>query len=498
MPILNQDIFHLLKTLCDVFNKNQTRAYIVGGFIRDYFLNRENRDVDIAVKGSALEIAREVAIELTAKYVVLDKRNQVARVIINKGKKQIYLDFSSFSQSIKKDLSRRDFTVNSMAIKLANLDHGFKKIIDPYAGRNDLKRHIIKAINANVFKDDPSRLLRAVRFAHVLNFHIEPATEDHIRKDCNLISDVPGEKIREELLSILNMPNSYRAFCHMDNLKLLTLIIPELADLKGVEQPKEHYWDVFYHSLETVATIELLLRESKWRYNICHLLTYSSWTRDHIKHFNKRVSTSSSHKQLLKLSGLLHDIAKPTTKRIDEKGRIRFIGHANEGADIASGILRRLRFSKKEIKAVEILIQQHLRPAQLSNDRLPTRRAIYRFFRDTKGYGIDVLFLALADYLAARGANIELKNWKAVNSLCKYVVDEHLNQLCKSSVIKLVDGNDLLSTFKISPGPIIGRILAIIGEAHAAGEITTREAAIELAAKNIKQYHYKTHEKNTN
>jgi len=194
---------------------------------------------------------------------------------------------------------------------------------------------------------------------------------------------------------------------------------------------------------------------------------------------------------LLKLAALLHDIAKPQTKTIDEGGRMRFLGHANEGAAIAVNILERLRFSGKEVRLVEIMVRHHLRPGQMSHNELPSRRAIYRYFRDTGDAGIDILFLSLADHLATRGPQLNLDEWKEHAKLVEYVLSQRFQEETLVSPPKLIDGHDLINVFGMRPGPKIGELLEAVREAQAAGELITRQDALtyirnRLAAEGCK------------
>jgi len=270
---------------------------------------------------------------------------------------------------------------------------------------------------------------------------------------------------------------------------LLAGVITEMDGMKGVEQPKEHYWNVFDHSVETVATVEFMLRESQWKYGNSNLLAVTLWSDDISIYFDEEVSTGSNRRMLLKLAGLMHDVAKPLTKTIEKTGKMRFLGHAKEGAAIAAAILQRLRFSSREVRLVENLIYHHLRPAQMSNEDLPTSRAIYRYFRDTEGAGLDILFIALADYLATHGPNLDVVEWKQHNQLIKYIFTEHTKQQVKILPVKLIDGHDIMDILGLGPGPVIGELLAEVREAQAAGEVSTRAEAIALVRREIEKRH---------
>jgi poly(A) polymerase len=496
------------------------QGYIVGGFIRDWLLKRETNDIDIAVNGDAITIGRKVAKEIGGNFVLLDDVNNIARVVViedeHPGKTsqnpelrgaEWHFDLSPFTGDIESDLARRDFTINAMALELSQFvtastatktssrksaklgaERQFPlKLIDPFSGKDDLKNKIVRGVSEQIFEADAARLLRAVRLAAELDFTIEPETESLIHRYSQAITEVSGERVREELLRLIALPRAAYYLRYLDKLGLLLTLIPELAESKGVEQPTVHFWDVFEHSLQTVAAVEFLIRESDWEYGNDDMLSTAPWSDIIDSHLSQEVSSGSNHKVLLKLGGLFHDIAKPMTKSIDDTGRARFLGHSKEGASITANILERLRFSNREIRLVESLVYHHLRPAQMANEELPTQRAIYRYFRDTGEVGIDVLFLALADYLASRGPLASMEEWRKHCQLINYILAEHDKQQAKILPVELIDGHDIMDAFDLAPGPLIGKLLAMVNEAHASGELSTREEALALVRKELKR-----------
>ncbi len=511
--IKSSSLLALLAKISHLLAIQKKQGYIVGGFIRDWLLIRETNDIDIAVSSDAVTIARKVAEEVGGKFVLLDDVNNIARVVAIKGRQprrtsqnqesrgaEWHFDFSPFTGDIESDLARRDFTINAMAVELgqfvtnnttANMSPRKSassltkkqfplKLIDPFSGNEDLKDKMVRRVSEQIFEVDATRLLRAVRLAAELDFSIEPNTESLIRRYYQAITEVPGEKVREELLRLLTLSRTTYYLRYLDTLGLLLALIPELAEGKGVEQPTVHFWDVFEHSLQTVAALEFLIRESDWEYSNGDMLTTAPWSDMIDRHLSQEVSSGSNHKVLLKLAGLFHDIAKPMTKSIDNTGRARFLGHTKQGAAMTASILERLRFSNREIRLVEGLVYHHLRPVQMANDELPTQRAIYRYFRDTGEVGIDILFLALADYLASRGPLASMEEWKKHCQLINYILTEHDRQQAKILPAKLIDGNDIMNNFELAPGPLVGKLLAMVNEAHASGELSTREEALAL------------------
>ncbi|MDD5095332.1 MAG: HD domain-containing protein [Dehalococcoidia bacterium] len=464
-------------------------GFVVGGYIRDGLLERPSHDIDLTLAGDAVQIARQVADAFNASFVLLDETHQVARVVLSQDGERWYLDFATIRGSIENDLAKRDFTINAIGMKLGEIEAGWNQValIDPLEGLRDLEQKAIRAVSDTVFLDDPARLLRAFRFSAELGFSLDSQTEALIERDRGLIAEVSGERIQNELCCILETDRAADSLSHLDQLGLLDLIVPEMVFSKGVEQPKEHFWNVFEHSLETVSAVERLLAALEHKGDLLDALTFCGKLADH---FNQEIAAGRTRKGLIKLAALLHDVAKPQTKRLDETGRIRFLGHAEEGALITESILERLRFSSRETRMVAEMVEHHLRPGHLSNaSELPTRRAIYRYFRDTGEVGIDVLFLSLADHLATRGPLLEMKGWQEHVEVTQYMLAKFFEDKATVSPPKLIDGHVLMEKFGLVPGPQIGRLLEAVREAQASGEIGSEEDAFDFVRKELGRKH---------
>lgn len=481
----------ILVSVNQFLSQKQIPAYLVGGFIRDTLLGRSTADIDVAIAEDALKIASEMADIMGGTYVPLDENNRIARVVLSRpsspgSRGHWYVDLSTLIGSIRHDLGRRDFTINSMAIELKSLVENPSefKILDPFKGQQGLDKHLIQSVSKTTFESDPARLLRAVRLAAELDFTVSPETEGLIRRHSALISRVAGERIREELLRILSTNEAGHFIRWMDELGLLTSVIPELEPSRGMEQPKEHHWDVLNHSIETVRAADFLLRRAPWEYSAPWVLQNVPWSEKLDQHFRSEIGSGNTRASTLKLAALLHDIAKPETKILTNE-RIRFFGHTEQGAAAAAGILERLRFSNKEIKLVELMVRYHLRPTQMSHTGMPTPRAIYRYFRDTGTAGIDILFLSLADHLAARGPDLDREQWEWHTGQVNFILTECFRQEKTISPPRLIDGHDLINLFGLKPGPRIREILESVREAQAADEIDSREQALSYVKNRL-------------
>jgi poly(A) polymerase len=465
------------------------QAYVVGGWVRDRLLGRDTDDIDIALKGDGLDTAEKLALSLGGKYVPLDEVNRIGRIVLPdagpSAKGQQTIDIASYQDNIEKDLARRDFTINALAIELSGLvEDKADRIIDPFKGKSDLESKIIRAVAGTAFAEDPVRLLRAVRLAVLLDFTIEPETESMIMWDAALISRVAGERVREEVLLILSSSKAGSCLEYLDMLHLLTALFPELEKSRGFPQPSEHYWDVLNHSLKTVAALDYLLHLENWEYTSEAILAEVPWSDELKFYFEGQVGHASSRIALTRLSALFHDIAKPRTMTVEPGGRVRFLGHADEGIIMIADILARMRFSNREARFVETLVKYHLRPTQMGLPEMPTRRAVYRYYRDTGEAAVGVLFLSLADHLATRGPNLDLENWKMHCQVVAYVLSQRPVE--EKRPVRLIDGYDIMNIFGLGPGPQVGELLELVQEAQAAGEVTSKDEALILVKQLIR------------
>ena len=478
--------------LASFFAARETDAYLVGGIVRDRFLGRGSEaDIDVALEGDALAAGQDLAAELGASLVPLSVPRGILRVVVpgesgvaGTEQKGRTIDLSGFTGGIESDLTRRDFTANAMAVPLARwYDEDFgASVVDPYGGKTDSARKRLRALSPNVFQDDPGRLLRAVRLSGELGFLIEPETVRLLAGNAALLPTVASDRVREEFLKILAQDGAWARIEVLDRLGLLEYVIPELMAAKGVEQPRMHYWDVWGHSLHTVEAAEGVTGG----HQNSPVFSCVPWTAESEAYFSEVVCDGHTRRTVLKLAALFHDIAKPQTKTVEADGRTRFFGHSEQGAIVAEDRLRQLRLSSRGVSMVSRMVEHHLRPTGMSSDgEWPTDRAVYRYYRDVGDVALDTLYLCLADYLGAKGPELSHPEWLNHARMISHVLHTGTQKPVSATSPRLVNGHDLMSCFRLPPGPQIGSLLSLIEEAHAAGEIETREQALDLAAKTL-------------
>jgi putative nucleotidyltransferase with HDIG domain len=481
------------RVVCDLAQAQGVRIWIVGGAVRDLLLGRPVRDWDFAVDDEAMALGRAVGDALGGAFFPLDEGRGTARVVLGpEHERRAVLDFARLrGRSLETDLAARDFTVNAMAVAEAGV------LIDPLGGQNDLRDTQIRATSERAFRDDPVRLLRAARLEAELHLRIEPQTEVWLRRDALLLSRSAAERVRDELARGLGVSGASQFIQRLDDLRLLVHMLPEVESLKGVTQSYPHRFDVWRHTLTVIDALEVVVacilggatRASPYRRLDVPAPAWGDLVRvigqfaEQISaHLTVALSSDRDRWLLLKLGGLLHDIGKPRTRSVDEDGIIHFYNHEPVGARMATRRLRTLRFSRDEARRAGTIVKGHLRPSHLASAEEVTRRAIYRYFRDTGDAGVDIALLGLADHLATWGSDLQEKQWTRRLEVAELLLHHYFERREETVAPQLpVDGHDLMLELGLEPGPQIGLLLDALREAMAAGEIETREEALEFA-----------------
>ena len=469
-------------------------AYLVGGAVRDVLLNRPTYDLDFVLTDRALQVGRRVADMLGGAYFPLDVERQTARVILPpaEGKRQI-LDFALLRDvDIENDLRMRDFTINAMAIRLGPTEDW----LDPLGGNQDLRKRVLRACSDKAMEDDPIRVLRGVRLASTFKLRILAETSELMRRASDLLPNISPERIRDELIRILEAPKPATSIRVLDMLSALSYVLPELTSMKGVQQTPPHVSDVWDHTLDVLNRLEMIIAilgkerdddaSTSWAYGYAEVLL-GRYRSEISQHLSESFIVGRPRKALLYLAALYHDAGKPETHQVDDQGRIRFIGHELLSAEIVAKRGHILRLSNAEVQWLKKIVKNHMRPLLLAqNPGPPSKRAKYRFFRQTGPAGIDICLHSLADTLATYGPTLSEYVWTrilgTVRDLMSAWWEEQEVNISPPSIIR---GRDLIDQLGLPPGPIIGELLELIREAQATGEIADSEGALSLARAHI-------------
>ena len=476
--------------------------YLVGGAVRDMILNRLSRDFDFAVPSGGISLARRVARALDANFMILDEERDTGRVIvIGDDNSRTYLDFASYRggdpstgsrQALEDDLHARDFTINAIAYDLKT-----NSLIDPLNGADDIRAKIIRACSSTSLTDDPIRILRGVRLAAAFDLKIDLATRGAMKDAASLLPNVSPERQRDELFKILEGPKPDSSMRALEMLDVFPHMMPELSAMKGCEQSPPHVYDVWEHTLKVLGHLEAILAALESGSGgedpfLNALVSALGKYRERFEsHFTESLNTDRSVRAALFFAALYHDVEKPATKTVEYTGRIRFFDHDVQGAKVASMRGHKFNLSNDEIQRVKKIIFNHMRfhffTMQLEEKKKePTRKSIYRFFRDAGEAGVDLILLGLADLRGTRDHTQTTENWNAALEIAKIFLENYWEKREETvAPPRLLDGNELMKELNLDAGRIIGQLLEAIREGQAIGEISTRDEALSLARKLI-------------
>ncbi|GER89250.1 polynucleotide adenylyltransferase [Dictyobacter vulcani] len=501
---LSSWVLHVLEQSSRFFDEQGQSAYLVGGSIRNLLLRQPCVDWDIATTGDIRQLARLLADRLGGFYAPMHER--ASRVIVKQELQELVLDLSPLQgSSIEEDLCTRDFTINAIAAPFgaamtaltieSSLDAFSALTIDPLHGREDLAQRTLRVTTDATFQKDPLRLLRAVRFALHYQLKIEPETTRLIKRDAYLLPRVASERLHEELYSLLRSDGASARLRFLDSYGLLTILIPELEPGRGMQQPSLHHWDVFEHSLEAVATLERLARTLQQRPEEIAQSDLEAGGQGDMLAIQQLLREAEQQKIFsfarltspeMKLAALLHDIGKTTTHAVDEEGNITFYHHPQAGIPLAKEITRRLSVSTHDSRAIQQVVAHHMRPGQLSHDSV-TPRAIRRFFVDLGPNGIYVALVSLADHLSMRGPEPLTIHWQRHRGTVRTLLTRYIRERQQILPPRLIQSEELIRRFKLSPGPLIGQILEAIAEAQAEGVLHSKEEVLWFVEEKLQQ-----------
>ncbi len=483
----------LIQTVRSVIPQGVT-AHLVGGAVRDQLLGNKIVDFDFVVSADALKIARKVANLLNAAYYPLDSTRQYGRVIwAAPDGDRIKLDFAlQAGNSIEEDLRRRDFTINALGVDLSAPE----KLIDPLQGAQDLLAKRLRACSQKAFEDDPLRVVRGIRFALSLGFRIDPLSWNLMKEASSLLTAISAERLNEELFRLFHSGSVASGIRLLDRVGALPFTFPELIALKGVQQSSPHRQDVYQHTLEVVTRLEEILAvlapvfDEERQANLVMgmaLLRLGRFRAQIGEYLDQRFTPDRQRRALLFLAALYHDSGKVSSSSQDDKGEWHFYGHEQISAQLCESRLRSLALSNDEIEWTKKVVLYHMRPILLAKDEHPpSRRAVYRFFRQSGEAGVGVCLLSLADVLGIYGYTLPPMQWSRHLDVIRQLLGAWWEE--KPPIISLpplLDGNELMRQFDLQPGPIVGKILEGIREAQAAGEVQDKTAALLLAERMI-------------
>ncbi len=528
---LDTRTLELLRTTSQYFSERQREAYLVGGSVRDFLLGEPCVDWDIVTGGAAPGLARGLADRLGGYYAHL--HDKASRVVVKGEGQEIVFDVAPFKgSSLEEDLRLRDFTVNAMAAPLDEAVRYFEMwndgrslpglphtgrgrsgrpiigkrdtargrsgrgqaspvhLIDPLHGAADVKARCLRAVDDGVFRDDPLRLLRAVRLRMRYGLHVDEWTEGLMRRDAPLLARAAAQRVHDELYAILEPDGAGERLRYLDELGLLTVLMPEFAAAREMRQPAPHFWDVLEHSVESVGALERLARmlqegrddagDYEGERHVGQVSIDLAGIRELLQEAQEQevFRLADLKAPRMKLAALLHDVGKPVTYKVDKDGGVHFYHHQQAGVPLAQQVMRRLGASTQDRRLVELVTAHHMRPGQLAQADVVTPRAIRRFFVDLGPTGIAVALFSLADHLATLGPQPLTDAWEQHVAVVRLLLVRYIRE--RESILppRLLSAEELMRRLKLGPGPRVGQLLDQIAEAQAEGMVRSKEEAL--------------------
>ena len=440
------DAEYVLKRAGKIASENNKQIYVVGGFVRDLFIQKKPAEIDLMIIGDGIEFAEILAKDLEVKKVVPFKQFSTAKIPY----KKIYIEVAAarlekydnksrkpkevIYTDLKGDLIRRDFTINSMAVDL--LPENYGDLYDPYSGISDLQsKRIITPLNPDdTFSEDPLRMLRAAYFASKFEFEIDKKCYDSIIRQKKRISIVSQERITTELCKILSSPIPSIGLIILQETGLMKLIFPEIDEMYGIDQtPEWHHKDIFFHTMQVVDNAAKLTQKMEIRF-----------------------------------AALVHDIAKPVTRRVDKKKGYTFHGHDAVGEKILNKVIKRMKLSNNLGEFLKKMTLLHLRPIALAKKGV-TDSAVRRLMVAAGDNIDDLMILCRADITTKNPNKVNkyMKNFERVDSLMKDVKERDLFSQFQSPV----RGKEIMEICNLKEGKKIGELKKAIEEAILDGKI---------------------------
>jgi tRNA nucleotidyltransferase/poly(A) polymerase len=436
-------------------------TWLVGGVVRDALLERPLLDVDLATAADPEAAARAIARAVDGTAFPLGDRPQDLSPCWRVAAGEVQYDVCALrGGALDTDLAARDFTANALAVPLVGDD----TVVDHHGGVADLRERHVRMVSPSAFDDDPLRMLRAARIAHVLDWRIDEATAGAIRERAHRAIEPAGERTFQELRLLLLHPEARRGWRLLEQLGLDAVLLPELEACRGMQQSRFHHLDVHDHTLAVLDNCEDLLGATEFWLPLPAEagLVAAPWTEQ--------------QRLTVLLAALSHDLAKPATRTEHHDGRVGFVGHDRVGMEIVDQLAERWRWSGTMRQHVRQLVGTHLALGfLLHTDR--SLRERWKLLRQLEPVAAEAIVLSVGDRLATAGPDDRRRWVRAHQQLARDLWADHWREQRDGRPAPLLDGSEIASIAQVAPGPALGDLVHALAEAQGVGEVRTRAQA---------------------
>lgn len=465
-------IFSILK---EISEKEDTKIYIIGGYLRDFLIGRVTKKMKLLVKGNTEIIAKDFAKKVDIDIITEDNSFKVIDI-----DRDLKIEFIPFEEDINSYLQNRGITIQSLAIDVCKFSEDMKEnIIDPTGGLNDIEENKIRIWDSEILKKRPIMMVKAVALMSELDFDMDEDTIKIINNNKTLISNIDGKELGDQVFKILRNRKSYHYFGFMDKeLDILEEIFPEAEKMKDIGECKYHIVDSFTHSLYVLKLTE-------------NIIYYEGYFENHIriayeKHSCDEIIGNHTRMELIKLAAFFHDVGKPSARKVDIKGRVRFKGHEITGAEIIKNISERFGLSIKERDILYRIVAKHMFPLVSYKANDVSSKFLYKMFKETKEETLDILLIALSDIVGTRKLlhpNEEMGKFKIH---IEFMANNYITRFKESQDISdIITATDILEEFDLPEEVLVSKLLEEIRKAIFMGKIGRNKNSIMKYLKNI-------------
>lgn len=463
-------IFSLLK---DIEKTENIKVYITGEYLRDFLIGKKSDNMEILVSDRVKDIAKDFSEKIDIDLITVEENNCYKVLDIDR-ELNIYF-YGMKNKSLNEILQNKDFTINSLATTIESFEDLSKEnIIDPTGGLQDIENNILRIWDENNLIRNPLIAIKAVNLMSELNFELERDTVNIIKKNKDKISNINGKTMADELFKIFRNRKTYYYLNYMDReLDILDEVFPEIKTMKDVGECKYHVVDSFTHSIYVLKLTE-------------NIIYYDGYFEDHIreayeKHADEKIEGEHTRAELIKLAALFHDVGKPSARKVDKTGRVRFKGHEITGAEIIKDISERFEMSIKARDILYRIVAKHMLPLVSYKSNDASANFLYKMFNECGDETLEVLLIALADIVATRKLLNPDEKMGKFKVHIQYMANNYITRYKEiEDISNIIKGSDILKEYDLPENILVSELIEEVRKAIFTGKIgPTKTSALK-------------------